>query len=140
MRVSFSVVLLTVVSVFPLRGQEGIAETMQGRWQAVALEDGGRTAPPDIVDAVQWIVTAGTITQVVGDERMEATYTVDGTHDPAWIDIRRGSRVNLGIVRVEGDTLTVCFGEGQEEGRATAFESRPDSPNDVYITFRRLGS
>jgi hypothetical protein len=46
--------------------------------------------------------------------------------------------VNLGIVQLEGDTLKVCFGEGPNEERATAFESLPDSPNDVLLIFRRV--
>jgi uncharacterized protein (TIGR03067 family) len=137
MRVSVVLSLLTVMQAIPAHGQEAIAEAMQGTWQAIAVQDGGRTAPPDVVASVQWIVTAGTIAQVMGGEREDVAYTLDVSHSPTWIDLRRGSRVNLGIVRIAGDTLTVCFGEGQGEGRATAFESLPDSPNDVLLTFRR---
>jgi uncharacterized protein (TIGR03067 family) len=118
-------------------GQDAV-HPIQGTWQAVSLQDGGRTAPADIVKSVRWIVTDSQITQNAGDERADLSYTLDLTKSPVWIDFRRDSRVMLGIVKVDGDTLTVCFSEGRNAERSTAFESRPDSPNDVLLVFHRI--
>jgi uncharacterized protein (TIGR03067 family) len=131
--------LLAATHASTASGQDSIAEAIQGHWQAISLQDGGRIAPAEIVAGFQWIVAEGTITEVADGERTEAPYTLDETQTPAWIDMQRGTRVMLGIVKLEADTLTVCFAERRDAGRSTAFESRPDSPNDVLVVFKRTG-
>jgi uncharacterized protein (TIGR03067 family) len=112
-------------------------EALLGVWQAVSLEDGGRTAPEELVQTLRWTVTEGGIKQEAGGETLELTYTLDPTQSPIWMDLAQGGDVSRGILKIEGDTLTVCWSEATGAQRSTAFESRPDGPNDVLIVFER---
>ena len=43
----------------------------------------------------------------------------------------------LGIYDLEDDGLKICFPEGRKGERSTAFESKPNSVNDVLIVLER---
>ena len=62
---------------------------------------------------------------------VEGTFTIDATKSPATIDMKPGSgrykdKTLLGIVKVDGDTLTVAFAEPGKDRPAT-FESKAGS-------------
>ena len=68
------------------------------------------------------------------------TYTVDPTRSPGWLDQRLGEKspLTLGIYRIEGDTLTICSCfDDKNSVRPTAFESTPDSKNELLV-FKRM--
>ena len=68
----------------------------------------------------------------------EGTYTADATGHPARIDVTppagEGGR-RVGIFRVDGDVLTVCFREGDD--RPKQFESRAGSGVNL-VTLKRV--
>ena len=65
---------------------------------------------------------------------------LEATKKPQWIDLTEGDLTTLGIYKLEGDNLKVCFSEvpqGPKGKRSTAFESKPDSVNDILIILKR---
>jgi uncharacterized protein (TIGR03067 family) len=83
------------------------------------------------------VVTKDKITYKFGDKTKELSYKLDATKKPKWIDITEGDHTNLGIYELEGDNLKICFPEGGKDERSTAFESKPDSVNDILIILKR---
>jgi uncharacterized protein (TIGR03067 family) len=119
------------------RAAKGEAEKMPGTWKVVSAEDSGRKTPDELIKDLKWTVTKDAITYKVGSKTTRWTYKLDPTKKPKWIDLTEGDRTRLAIYELDGDTLKVCFAEGSQKERPTAFESRPNSPNDVLIVLRR---
>jgi uncharacterized protein (TIGR03067 family) len=112
---------------------------LRGTWTVVSAEDGGRKAPPDAIKHLKLTVAADAITYTVGDKTTRWAYKLDAGKKPAWIDLVEDGRASPGIYELDndGDTLKICFSEVPEKGRPTAFESKPNSPNDVLIVLKR---
>ena len=72
-----------------------------------------------------------------GEKTTEWSYQLDAGRTPKWIDLRGRADTNLGIYELEGDNLRICYPEGRKGERSTAFESKPNSVNDVLIILRR---
>jgi uncharacterized protein (TIGR03067 family) len=121
----------------PVAAAQDTQDPLQGSWQIIVLQDGGRTAPDEVIADAQWLITDDMIVQKAGGQTLELSYVLDASQTPKWIDLKAQGRTMLGIYELEGDTLTVCFSEGRDTGRSTAFESLADSFNDVLIVFRR---
>jgi uncharacterized protein (TIGR03067 family) len=137
--------LLTLATVGYLLGAAGAQddapsdqEKMLGTWKVVSAEDSGRPAPDEILSKLQsWIVTKDKITYQFGDMKTEWSYKLDSTRQPKWIDLTEGKLTSLGIYELEGDNWKVCIPEGRPGERSTAFESKPDSANDLLIILKR---
>ena len=113
------------------------AEKIQGSWKVVSAEDSGRKAPEETIKSLRWSVTKDAITYKVGNKATRWAYKLDPARKPKWMDLTEGDRTRLAIYELEGDTLKVCFAEGTQKERPTAFESKPNSPNDVLIVLKR---
>ena len=116
---------------------KGDHEKIQGTWKVVSAEDSGRKAPDEAVKNIKWVITKDKITYKFGDKTTELSYKLDATKKPKWIDLTEGDRTTLGIYELEGDNLKICFPEGGKRERSTAFESKPDSVNDILIVLKR---
>lgn len=116
---------------------KGDHEEIQGNWQVISTQDSGRKAPDEAIRTLKWVITKDKITYKFGDNTTEWSYKLDATKKPRWIDLTEGDRTTLGIYELEGDNLKICFPEGGKGERSTAFESKPDSVNDVLITLKR---
>ena len=116
---------------------KGDHEKIQGTWKVVSAEDSGRKAPDEAVKNMKWVITKDTITYKFGDKTTKWSYKLDATKKPKWIDLTEGDRTMLGIYELDGDNLKICFPEGRKGERSTAFESKPDSVNDILIILKR---
>lgn len=116
---------------------KGDHEKIQGTWKVVSTEDSGRKAPDEAIKDLKLVITQDKITYKFGDKTTKKSYKLDATKKPKWIDLTEGDRTTLGIYELEGDNLKICFPEGGKGERSTAFESKPNSVNDILIILKR---
>ena len=116
---------------------KGDHEKIQGTWKVVSAEDSGRKAPDEAIKDLKWVIAKDKITYKFGEKTTEWSYKLEATKKPRWIDLTEGDLTTLGIYELEGDNLKVCLPEGRKGERSTAFESRPDSVNDILIILKR---
>lgn len=131
--------LLPVLSVLLLGADapKEDAQQIQGTWKVVSAEDSGRKAPQDSIKDLRWTITRDAITYQVANRTTRWSYKLDPAKKPKWVDLTEDGRIRVAIYDLNGDTLKVCFAEGFQKERPTAFESKANSPNDVLIVLKR---
>lgn len=112
-------------------------KAIQGTWKVISAEDSGRKTPADVIQNVELIITKDRITYKFGEKNTEWSYRLDPTKQPKWIDLIEADETTLGIYELEGDNLKICYPEARNGERSTAFESKADSVNDVFIILKR---
>ena len=110
---------------------------IQGTWRVVFPEDNGRSAPPEALRDILFVITKDKVIMESGGRKQESTYKLDPSTSPKSIDITAEGRTKPGIYDLQGDTLRICISE-ETEVRPNAFDSQPDSVNDLVITMKRL--
>jgi len=108
---------------------------IQGTWTVVSVLDSGRDEKEK--KDLTCVITKDTITMSQRDRNTESLkYTVDPSKNPKWFTFTTKRDKTLpGIYELMGDTLRICFNEGQD--RATKFVSERGSANEVLIVLRR---
>jgi RNA polymerase sigma-70 factor (ECF subfamily) len=98
-------------------------EKILGTWVLVSSEEGGQKGPEERIKGVTVTFTAdGKTTTKQGDKEQEFTYELDPAKTPKeFSGTNAQGRTVLGIYKLDGDTLTVCF--DRSGGRPTEFAS-----------------
>lgn len=119
--------------------------TIVGEWAGQSAVVGGKSQPvPE--GGVTFTFTADGKVQVREGNKGapdEGTYTLAPDKDPAEIDLMppptKKDPPALGIYKLDGDTLTLCFhrGDPTKAGRPKKFES-PDGSDAIVITLKRV--
>ena len=112
-------------------------KNIQGTWQVTYSEDSGRVAPDEMLKGLQMIFDETTMTMDLRGRKNDSTYQIDPSNDPKTIDMKNNGRTSLGIYDLQGGTLRICLSEGSDK-RPTAFDSQPNSANDVVIIMKRV--
>ena len=116
---------------------------IQGTWKVISTQDNGRKPPPDAIRNLSMVITKDRMAVKDGDKTVsEMFYILDSSKKPKWIDLARvrgGEQTKplFGIYELKDDSLKICFDESGEGERPTAFESKPNSVNDVLIILQR---
>jgi uncharacterized protein (TIGR03067 family) len=113
------------------------AQKLLGTWKVTFAEDSGRKASEHSIKDLKWLITKDSITYKAGGRTTRWTYKLDPTRKPKWMDLTERDRTLPAIYELDRDTLKVCFAESSPTERPTAFESKPNSPNDVLIVLKR---
>ena len=111
--------------------------SLVGLWVAESGLRGGQMRPPPPGTSMEFTADGKVFMRERGGEKsMEATYKADPKKDPAELDIippLAGKGELLGIFKIDGDTLTICFAENE---RPAKFES-PEGSRAMLVTLRR---
>jgi RNA polymerase sigma factor (sigma-70 family) len=99
-------------------------EKILGTWAVVSHEEGGQRAPEEAIKEAKVIFAAdGKMTGKQGGKEQEFTYKLDPARKPKEFDgTNDKGRTVLGIYKLDGDTLTICFNRLGD--RPTAFASK----------------
>jgi RNA polymerase sigma-70 factor (ECF subfamily) len=100
-------------------------EKILGTWTLVSFEEGGQKAPEEKIKMATATLTAdGRMIFKMGEQEQQFTYKLDPSKTPKTFDgTNDRGRTALGIYKLDGDTLTVCFERGGGD-RPTEFASK----------------
>jgi uncharacterized protein (TIGR03067 family) len=112
-------------------------DAIQGTWSVILAVDSGRTAPPEALRDIRFVITKDKVTMELGGRKQESTYTLNPSTSPKSIDLTTNGHTKPGIYDLQGDTLRICTSEDTDM-RPTAFDSQPDSVNDLVLTMKRM--
>ena len=110
---------------------KSLQDQMQGEWLLVKAIDRGQEEKKD--EGVKLVVKDSKMTIFEREVREgdDATFKLDESKKPVAIDITpKGPDAKehvLGIIRIDGDRMTICFAKDAREARPTAFASPKDS-------------
>lgn len=122
---------------------EKVKAALKGKWVSVEQSEGGKTLPKGDWVQLSWEFTGDKVVIEMADfngrKMSPGTYTLslDPAKDPARIDLATNNpKIGfIGIYKLDGDKLTVCWCPGRETRPATFETSRKDS--FWLITFKR---
>jgi uncharacterized protein (TIGR03067 family) len=117
--------------------QEHDVSTIQGTWQVTYSEDSGRIAPQEMLRELRFVIDEHTLTTEIGGRKSVSTYKLDPSTNPKSTDLIENGRTKQAIYDLVGDTLRICIAESGEQ-RPTAFDSQPNSANDIVLILKRV--
>jgi uncharacterized protein (TIGR03067 family) len=127
------------------RGEEAVnAKNLVGTWTCVSAVIDGKPLAGETAGQLRLTLTPDRYKTERGDQVLfDSTYKVDVTKSPAQIDMigTEGDlkdKAALGILKLDGDMLTMCYVMPGKE-RPAAFESQPQS-GAFLVVWKRAAS
>ena len=137
--VALLIVFSTLAAAGAYAGGTEDRKRIQGAWDVMSVTDGGRAVPAEKLKGAQIILTKDELIAIMeGEKKVIGTYTLNPSEKPKHIDLKtEGKYVMKGIYELDGNSLKLCFNEDPTGARATAFESKKGSPNDLLFVLKR---
>src|SRR5687767_713788 len=139
------VILVLALAAAVAADKPGDAGRLQGLWQAVSLEVGGRKAPDADVKAFKVLVAGDTLAFNPDAENRTHTFALDEAADPKAMDLTphdgplKGRRRPAAIYKVDGDELTICVEkEGPGTVRPKEFKTAAGAHRTALLVLRRV--
>ena len=103
---------------------------LEGTWQLVEGEVGGRTFPPQVAQGIKLTLSPGKYV-VMAESKDEGTVKYFPDASPKALEVTGTDGPNKGktfpaIYELKGDTLTVCY-DLSGKARPTEFKSKPNT-------------
>jgi uncharacterized protein (TIGR03067 family) len=111
--------------------------SLQGRWQMISRNENGTPSDAALINN-RSITFVGDKYLVKDGEKViaEPNFTVDLTKTPAWVEVTHSTGDSAsGIIKLEGDILTICVGLGSP--RPNEFKSEPGDAR-LLMAFKRV--
>ena len=112
-------------------------DRLQGTWKVASATKGGKEAPADRLKEMRLVVQGDKMTVRDGTRDEEATFTLTPDQKPAAIDVKPGRasrKTILGIYRLEGDALKMCWSREGERPREFA---SPEGSDAILLVLKR---
>jgi uncharacterized protein (TIGR03067 family) len=139
----FATLLAMSLAAPALKDPPNKAADLAGEWVAESLVYSGRPRPQGKDPQRHVFAHDGTWTVYRGERKQpgDRAYRVDTTTDPPTITLKfdaaeQDGPESVGIFKVVGNTLTLCYGRAGSTRRPTAFESPPGSGINLIILKR----
>ena len=121
-------------------GKDAI-KAFEGDWRITAWEQGGGELPKEFLDVAKWVVKGNKYTFTAGDQMEEGTLKADPDKKPAALDIEITAgmdkgKTQVGIYKVEKETITICLARPGEKDRPTEFTAAGDK-GFILITMKK---
>jgi uncharacterized protein (TIGR03067 family) len=115
-------------------------QSLQGTWNVLAGNEGGKTLPPPRVKGSKMIVKDNVMKVHEQDKQLEMTFTLDASGEPRTIDMtiaegKRKGEVARGVYILDGDMLKICFAP-QGQPRPANFLPRQGSAEMLFVLRR----
>ena len=121
-------------------GGSRTTESLQGVWEFEGLQDGGRSAPAEVLKSLKLILTKERF-QFWEKDRIDkqGTYELDPSAEPKTITFYESgaNKPTRGIYRREHGRLWITLNETPGGERPNAFVSERGSPNDTLMELRQ---
>lgn len=138
-----AIVCFSVCGIVVQAGGGKDGPKVDGAWNAIAGISDGKKLPQDIIDKINLVVTIkeGKYKVTVGGKQVEAgTYKLDTKTKPNHLDltITEGDdkgKTQLGIMKLEGDQMSVAFAKAGGKDRPKNF----DGGDGIEVTILKRG-
>ncbi len=117
---------------------------LEGTWEIATLELDGAAMPPSMVSTSRVLIDGDRFRSEMPGSLYEGVFTIDVETDPHRIDIdfaqgpEAGNR-NMGVFRLEGDTMRLCL-DTTGAGRPADFRTSPGSGHALETLRRASGA
>lgn len=117
------------------------ASKFEGTWTFTSWEHAGRVLPDEARDTARWSVDGDKYNFEIQGVKEVGTIKLDSSKKPATIDlnISEGTdkgKSQLGIYKIEKDTITFCFARPGVSERPTEFSTTEEN-NQILVTIKR---
>ncbi|MBC7784875.1 MAG: TIGR03067 domain-containing protein [Burkholderiales bacterium] len=128
--------MLLLTSCSRAGSAEELLDRLQGDWKFESLVIDGTTAPDDLVSKMSLSIKGDQMVPT-DSPNDKAAIKLDASANPIGIDLKGAKQHDIGIVRLEGDKLTLCLA-AKGKARPSTFEASKGSQAQLWVLKRSV--